>query len=210
MTAISDEETERVKQWGRDREGEILLRYATAGHALDGAFTDFVDRVAGLVPAIKPKKDNDVDVALPSLFIGEQLTYQALPLQRELELFLTALGDGNAFSDGIPIDVRRRLAQLRVPALFKIYITRHCPHCPSTVAVLLGLAAASKQIRLTIIDGELFAGVAADDQVKAVPTVMLDDQFRWTGGVDPDELVTLILDRDPASLGIDALRGWHR
>ena len=78
MIAISDKETERVRQWGRNREGEILLRYATAGHALDEAFTGFVDRVARLVPAIKPKKDNDVDVALPSLFIGEQLTYQAL------------------------------------------------------------------------------------------------------------------------------------
>jgi hypothetical protein len=184
-----------------------LLRYATTGHALDETFTGFVDRVAGLVPAITLKKDNDASVALPSLFIGKQLTYQALPLDRELEPFLTALGDDHAFSDRIPVDVRQRLVRLQVPALLKVYISRHCPHCPTTVAMLLGLAATSEQVRLTIIDGELFAGAAADDQVKAVPTVMLDDQFRWTGSVVPDELVTLMLDRDPASLGADALRG---
>ena len=60
---------------------------------------------------------------------------------------------------------------------------------------------------MTVIDGELFLDAAQKDRVSAAPTVILDDRFRWTGSVDAGELVTLMLDRDPADLGADALRG---
>ncbi|MBC2710132.1 MAG: hypothetical protein HGJ94_03750, partial [Desulfosarcina sp.] len=65
----------------------------------------------------------------------------------------------------------------------------------------------SDQVRVTVIDGELFLDAAEKDRISAAPTVILDDQFRWTGSVDAGELVTLMLDRDPASLGAEALRG---
>jgi alkyl hydroperoxide reductase subunit AhpF len=109
---------------------------------------------------------------------------------------LAVLGDGNAFADRIDPDVRQRLAQLRAPALVKVYITPHCPFCPTTVSILLGLAACSDQVRMTVIDGEMFPDAAQKDRINAAPTVILDDQFRWTGSVDAGELVTLMLDRD--------------
>ena len=57
------------------------------------------------------------------------------------------------------------------------------------------------------LDDELFPGAAQKDRISSSPTVLLDNQFRWTGSVDPAELVALILDRDPASLGADVLKG---
>ena len=204
---ISDNETERIRQWGRGLDGDITLRYATTSHSMDGKFKSFVDQVADLAPCVRAKKDGDAMVSLPTLFVGSHVGYQALPLDRELELFLAVLGDGNAFADRIGADVRQRLAQLRAPALIKVYITPQCPFCPSTVSMLLGLAVCSDQVRVTVIDGELFLDAAKKDRVSAAPTVILDDQFRWTGSVDAGELVTLMLDRDPANLGTDALRG---
>jgi hypothetical protein len=62
-------------------------------------------------------------------------------------------------------------------------------------------------VRVTVIDGELFPDTAQKDGIQSAPTVILDDQFRWTGSVDAGELVTLMLGRDPADLGVDALRG---
>jgi glutaredoxin len=104
-------------------------------------------------------------------------------------------------------DVRERLAQLRVPAIIRVYITPHCPFCPATLSTLLGLAACSDQLRLTVVDGELFPDAAQHDGIRSAPTVILDDRFRWTGSVDAGELVTLMLDRDPASLGAESLKG---
>ena len=204
---ISDNETERIRQWGRGLDGDITLRYATTSHLMAERFKSFVDQVADLAPRVRAKKDGDAMVSLPTLFIGSHVGYQALPLDRELESFLAVLGDGNAFADRIGADVRQRLAQLRAPALVKVYITPQCPFCPSTVSMLLGLAACSDPVRVTVIDGELFLDAAKKDRVSAAPTVILDDQFRWTGSVEAGELVTLMLDRDPANLGTDALRG---
>ena len=207
IAAISDSDKERIQRWGRGLDDDVTLRYATASHAMDQRFKSFVDQVADLVPRVGAKKDGDVMVSLPTLFIGNQVGYRALPLDRELEPFLAVLGDGGAFADRIDPDTRQRLRQLRAPALVKVYITPHCPFCPTTVSVLLGLAACSDQVRVTVIDGELFPDAAQQDRVSAAPTVILDDRFRWTGSVDAGELITLMLDRDPADLGADALRG---
>ncbi|WP_054696336.1 hypothetical protein [Desulfosarcina cetonica] len=72
---------------------------------------------------------------------------------------------------------------------------------------LLGLAGLSENVWLTVIDGLLFPEVAEEDRISAAPTVILDNQFRWTGSVDAAELVRLMLNRDPAELSADALRG---
>jgi thiol-disulfide isomerase/thioredoxin len=185
----------------------IILGYSTTGHAMDPEFKAFADLVADLAPRIRAKKDGDATVSLPTLFIGSHVGYQALPLDHELEPFLAALSDGGAFAERIVPDVRLRLAQLRAPALVKVYITPHCPFCPATVCILLGLAACSDQVRVTVIDGERFPDAAQKDRVTAAPTVILDDQFRWIGSVDAGELVAIMLDRDPAGLGAEALRG---
>jgi hypothetical protein len=73
-------------------DGEITLRYATSGHAMDESFKSFVDQVADLAPRIQAKKDGDAMVSLPTLFIGSHVAYQALPLDRELEPFLGCIG----------------------------------------------------------------------------------------------------------------------
>lgn len=203
---IDNREKDRIRQWGDKTQNDITLRFATTGHSMDERVKGFADLVARLTPSVRAKKDADAMVSLPSLFIGSRVTYQALPLDRELEPFLAVLGDGDAFADRIASDVQERLSQLHAPALIKVYITSHCPFCPITVSTLLGLCACSDQIRMTVIDGELFPDAAENDKVSAAPTVILDDQFRWTGSVDAAELAALMLDRDPASLGADALR----
>jgi hypothetical protein len=207
LASVTDNDKERIRQWGRGLGDDIILGYATTNHAMDARFKSFVDQVAGLAPRVRVKKDGDAMVSRPTLFIGSHVGYQALPLDRELEPFLAVLGNGSAYADRIDPDTRQRLLQLRAPALVKVYITPHCPFCPTTVSVILGLAACSDQVRVTVIDGELFPGAAQKDRVSAAPTVILDDRFRWTGSVDAGELVTLMLDRDPANLGADALKG---
>ena len=199
-------EKQRIAIWGRELDPGITLRYTTIGHAMDGALVTFVDQLTDLAPGLAVKKDSDALVRWPSLFPAPHVTFQALPLSRELEPFLTVLKDSAAFAGRIDADSRTRLKQLRAPAIVKVYITPHCPHCPSVVAMLLGLAACCDQVRVVVIDGDLFSEAAQKDRVSAAPTVILDDRLRWTGAVDVGELVTLMLDRDPARLGADALR----
>ena len=207
MKALTDVDKTRVQNWGETLEATITLRYATTGHDQDDALRAFVEQLAAWAPPLRPKRDPDARVGLPTIFVGSRVAYQALPSDRELEPFLSALGDPLLFGDRLSMDVRRRLAELQAPALLKVYITPSCPFCPVTVSLLLGVAAASDHVRLTVIDGVRFPEAAEADRIGSAPTVILDDQFRWTGSVDPGELVALMLDRDPAELGTEALRG---
>jgi hypothetical protein len=45
-----------------------------------------------------------------------------------------------------------------------------------------------------------FSEMAAADTIRSVPTLILDDQFRWTGSVDQQELLDTIQSRDPTQL----------
>ena len=207
MVTISNSEKDRIRDWARGLGEDVTLRYATAKHAMDGRFKAFAAKLEELSPRIRLKKDGDAQVSLPTLFVGRHVAWQALPLNRELEPFLAALGGEDVFANQLSKDVRQQLARLQVPALVKVFITPHCPFCPKAVSLLLGLAAANDRVWITIIDGELFPDVAEKERVSAAPTIILDDQFRWTGSVDAPELVTLMLSRDPASLGADALKG---
>ncbi len=205
MTAAAKKQ---IRNWAAGLDTDVVLRYAVSGHAMDASVATFAEQMAALTSRVRLKKEGDAPVARPTLFAGDHVAYQALPLDWELEPFLIALAQkGRAFKDRIAADARRRLARLRAPALLKVYVTAHCPFCPTTVATVLGLAACSDAVWVTVVDGERFPEAAQNDRVTAAPTVILDDRFRWTGSVDPNELVTLMLDRDPVNLGAEALRG---
>lgn len=68
------------------------------------------------------------------------------------------------------------------------------------------MAAYCPQIKLHIIDGSLFPEIAQKDRVMAAPCLLLDQDFRWTGAVSQDEILSMILDRDPASLSTQTLK----
>jgi hypothetical protein len=60
---------------------------------------------------------------------------------------------------------------------------------------------ADKNLQLTIVDGTLFPEMAQTQKIRSVPTIVLDNQFRWTGSVPLEELIETINTRDPISLG---------
>jgi HEAT repeat protein len=68
------------------------------------------------------------------------------------------------------------------------------------VRQLIPLPMTDENLQLTIIDGTLFPEMAQTFRIRAVPTILLDQQFRWTGSVTLEELIDTINTRDPASL----------
>jgi hypothetical protein len=127
-------------------------------------------------------------------------------LGKELAPFLGALGARDTLAGDLPSSVRDTLNQIEVPTILKAYIAPQCPFCPQVVARLLTLVASDSLLHITVIDGTLFPERAENDHIKSVPTVILDDQFRWTGMIQLEELVQMMLSRDPSKLGADSLR----
>lgn len=169
----------------------------------------FCDELRQLNPLIKLKKDSDLPFQEPVMVIGRHnnIAYHAVPTGKLLHLFLQALNEDNRQqTDEFGEDIAHQLPQINLPVALKSYVATQCPHCPEAVRRLQILAAASSMIRLRIINAELFPQWTRADQIRSVPTTILDDQFRWSGTLQLKELLTMSLERDPSQLSSASLR----
>ncbi len=203
---MTPEDQAIITEWYRKIDGEIRIGLIRAEDDRSKQIHEFCEDFSRLAPGVRiERKENDGEQA-PEISIGENISYQAVPLGRELPPFLDALGGRATLAGKLPSPVRDALDQLRVPAMLKVYIAPQCSFCPQVVTLLLSLAASESLIHITVIDGTLFSERAENDHIRSVPTVILDDQFRWTGAIQLEELVHMMLTRDPSQLGTDSLR----
>ena len=202
---IPEKEKQQIANWSRTRKDDIRITLILTEDERSQTFKDFCDDLTHIAPKIKIKQEKEDESKPPLIRVGN-VRYQAIPTGRELEPFLSVLADDDGQTKNGSLSVRKTLHQIRVPALLKVYIMPHCPFCPATVKQLLCLAAASESIKLTIIDGSFFPEKAASDNIRSAPTVLLDDQFYWTGSIQMEEIVDMILNRDPSRLSASSLK----
>lgn len=143
----------------------------------------------------------------PWIGVGEGVFYQSVPLARELQPFLDLLQATARGEDLLSRSLRRKLAALKLPVELKLYISPQCSFCPAVVRQLLPLAAWDRNLRLRIIDATLFLELARHDQVRSVPTLILDEHFRWSGHMELEEIVAAVARQDPCRMGVSVLRG---
>jgi len=164
-------------------------------------FEEFVDSLIRRQSGIEILRGTIGDDGSPALLISPNIRFEALPTDKWEHVFIDLLKGSNSFSK-----ITESAEELNSPAHLKLYITPFCPFCPQVISDLLPLAHNQPHLQLTIIDGEMFPEKASRDQVRAAPTLILDDSVRWTGKVNVAEVQSIIRDRDPSSLGADSLR----
>lgn len=195
-----------ITEWCRKIDGEIRIGLILTEDDRSKQVQAFCEDLSRLAPGVRIEKEQKDGEHAPEINIGQNISYQAVPLGKELAPFLGALGGRDTLAGDLPSSVRDTLNQIRVPAILKVYIAPQCPFCPQVVARLLTLVASESLLHITVIDGTLFPERAENDRIRSVPTVILDDEFRWTGMIQLEELVHMMLSRDPSKLGADSLR----
>jgi glutaredoxin len=146
---------------------------------------------------------NDAAGSMPRIHVASSLVYHAVPLGTELLPFLDMLQD--ASEQHAENAQAGSTQESELPAKLKLYVSSTCSFCPAVVRKLVPLAMQNTHVQLMIIDAVLFSEMAETDHIRSVPTLILDDQFRWTGMVDPNELLNTIRGRDPAQLSAGTL-----
>lgn len=159
-----------------------------------------------LVPKIRVKRHTAEGTNLPAILVGDCMAFCGVPTANELEPFLEALLLFERKQTNVPADILNRLQQVKAPAAVSIYVAPFCRFCPGVLRQLMPLALAAAAIRLTVIDGTLFREEAEKAKVRSVPTIILDGQYRWTGGVSSAELCGAMEHRDPRRLDKDTLQ----
>jgi len=202
---MTPQEEKIIQQWGQTLGEEIRIELIVTPDERSPAFRDFCEHLSRLVPKIRIKTEKE-EAAEPPVIRIKNVRYQSIPSGNELEPFLGLLSGNDGDIYKLSSSVQAQLGRIEIPALLKVYVTPHCPFCPATVRQLLLLTAANQSIKLTVIDGVLFPESAQSDHVQSAPTVILDDQYRWTAAVQISEVVDMILNRDPSRLSSASLR----
>jgi hypothetical protein len=204
---MTPEDKKQLQAFTPANKANLEIGLASTNDNRSKRFVSFCDQLVQMVPQVRIRKRDADETALPAIYAGG-ICYRAIPGGPELPPFLNLLENLNAEVPHILSSaVQSRLDQIKITTPLKIYITPHCPFCPKTVTDYTSLAVVSGFIKPTVIDGTLFPELAKADQIQSAPTVIVDDQFRFSGSVDVTEVLEIIVSRDPMALSADALRG---
>ncbi len=205
MTLFDTRAQALIRNWDKTATEQIRIQLITTDDTQDELFINFSEKFADIAPHLtietRPGKRD-----LPAFLVRENIAYSALPLERELEPFLDALSLTNSSATPLSGPIQKALETIDIPVRLTLYIALHCPHCPHVVRTLIPMALACSHIDLHIIDGSLFPETAEKDGVLSAPCLILDDDFRWTGSVEPEEIIGMITRRDPSQLSAGTLK----
>lgn len=205
MTLFDPESQTKINAFTRTRSIKTRIQRISTGHAEDHQFALMADGLSTLMPDLVIEEEK-TDVGLPGFRLKDNITYSALPLDKELEPFLEALAGLSGHPQPLAGVVTKALDDIGIPVRLTLYIALQCPFCPTVVRTVSALALHCPQISLHIIDGSLFPEAAAKDRVMSAPCLILDDGFRWTGQVTAHEILNMALHRDPAQLSAGSLQ----
>jgi glutaredoxin len=206
---VTPQDETMVRNWlFPDTASERLITLALDSADSGKPFKRFCDELKSMVPRLSIKNDSDIPVEKPAMTVGKHgnIAYRAIPTGKLLHHFLEALQSDPGQYQGVAAPVVPLLKKIELPVILKLYVSSRCPHCPLVIQHLQSLALASATIRLMIIDAESFEEKARADDVRSVPTLILDDQFRWSGPIHLEELLTICIQRNPADLSAASLR----
>ncbi len=192
---------DKLSVWYKSLEKKITLDIFLTPDKRSGEFVKFAGFLSDLGEKIHiNKKKDDNPESLPAIIVNPHLKYHAIPLEKELEPFLAAL-------DGSHIKNKDKNIKFPVPGKpipCVLYMARQCVFCPNEVARLIPFATEG-YFDLAITDGQLFPEKARADDIKAVPTFILDKKFRWTGKLPFDEIAKAMENMDISMMGASAM-----
>ena len=212
---IDNTDKKMIQDWAGPE--NIGISIPGSDHPTQESFINFAKEWAKISPGVKwqPSEQraglpdglpDGLPTGLPGFRLRENITYSALPMSRELPPFLKSLSLLGEPAPKLTEEISALVDRMDLPCELTLYIALECPHCPGMVETLFPLAVASDKIHLHIIDGSLLPEKAAQDKVMSAPCLILDQDFRWTGAVNETEILSMILDRDPARLSPSTLK----
>ena len=202
---FSDIEKKQLLKLNHTLSREIKIGLADTGHPQSKMFQKFCDNLIQLVPKIRIAKEDGSPQQPPQILIGNGLRYQALPGGLEMPPFIEALTALDSGPLQITESIKSRLKKNNLPATLTVFMAPQCTYCPQVISQLIPLSMVEAGVQLIVIDGTLFSDAAQTHKIQSVPTILLDEQFRWTGAVPIDEIIDAICTRNPALLGATSL-----
>ncbi|MDY7032031.1 MAG: thioredoxin family protein [Thermodesulfobacteriota bacterium] len=202
---MTSQEQERIIRWNNELSDDIQIGLIVTKDERSGQLSEFCEKLGELASRVRIVNEEGEENGIPAIKVGDGLLYHGVPLGTELEPFLHTLSLMNGKGSGIPEPVQRQLERIDLPAILRLYVSQQCPVCPTVVRQVTPLPVVNELIQLTLIDCIMFPEMAQSGGIQSVPTMVLEDRFRWTGPVQLEELVDVMVNRDPTALSASSL-----
>ena len=200
-----EKRAEEIRTWNENLEGPVRTALLRSSDERFGIFETFCRGFSGLASRFRFVLEEEEGGDMPAFLIGDSLRMHMISLEKELEPFLEILSLVEEGSQDRRGHLEDALKDVDMPCEVKIYVSEHCPHCAGVVRRIAPLALANPLIRVTLIDALLFPELAAGHDIRSVPTLICDERFRWTGPVSPEEVLEVLVQRDPRDLSAQVL-----
>ena len=157
----------------------IVLKAALDDSQESNQIEALLKEVSSLSDKITYEIEATPSVRRPSFTIAspnghEGIRFACLPMGHEFTSFVLAILQTGGHPTKISDEESRRIAQLKSPLDFEVYISLTCHNCPEVVQALAIISILNPNSSVTVIDGAVFRDEAARRNILAVPTVFLN------------------------------------
>ncbi len=157
----------------------IVLKAALDDSQESNQIEALLKEVSSLSDKITYEIEATPSVRRPSFTIAspnghEGIRFACLPMGHEFTSFVLAILQTGGHPAKISDEESRRIAQLKSPLDFEVYISLTCHNCPEVVQALAIISILNPNSSVTVIDGAVFRDEAARRNILAVPTVFLN------------------------------------
>lgn len=202
---ISDNGKRQIQRHFEGNRAPVAIQIVTTADDRSDTIREFGQAMESLGLGIICKEIRSEDPVDPSIELAPNIHYTGVPSGNELPPFLRMLTASSEAPPPLSQELSVAIETVSIPAKMELFVMPLCHHCPKWVDALFPLAWANSNIDLRIIDAQTHYQRAKADDVKSVPTLIIDNLFRSTGMIDPKEIVTFLQSRKPSSLGSSAL-----
>lgn len=204
---MNTDHVDRLKRLATNLPPGTRLQLTLTRHARSDQFKAFGRQLTAVAPGIDIQTDVTAEPEPPWMETSSGIRFHALPEGDKLDGFVDALKPLDSTDAGLRPEHHELLTHMTLPVEIRLYIAPGCPFCPQALRKWVSLARASDKLRMQVIDGALFPEAAREENIQAVPTLILDDHLRWSGRIPTIDVLEQIATRDPGRLSADALDG---
>ena len=101
-----------VKKWNSEIRHAIRMGLSLTEDEQSNLFREYCDHLMRITPQIRIENDAEEDDVAPTIRIGKNIRYQALPRGNELEPFLRVLSDSPASVNRIAVSLQDQLDKI--------------------------------------------------------------------------------------------------
>jgi len=149
--------------------------------------------IVSLTPMISVKEIRE-GTRVPSFSLaapGEpaRVTFAGLPMGHEFTSLVLALLQVGGYPPKVEQGIIDQVRALEGEFEFTTYISLSCQNCPDVVQALNLMAVLNPRIRHTMVDGALFEQEVAAQNIRSVPTVMLNGENFGQGRMEVEQIL---------------------